>query len=50
MTSFPEDPFRFLTRAQGVALINCLKNRAKEAELKYLSSGKGRKAAGASGK
>ena len=50
VTSFPEDPFRFLTRAQGVALINCLKNMAKEAELKYLSSGKGRKAAGASEK
>ena len=50
MTSFPEDPFRFLTRAQGAALINGLKRMAEEAELKYLGSEKGRKAAEASGK
>lgn len=50
MTSFPEDPFRFLTRAQGAALINGLKNMAGEAEKKYLHSEKGRKAAEASGK
>ena len=50
MTSFPEDPFRFLTRAQGAALINGLKRMAEEAELEYLRSEKGRKAAGASEK
>ena len=50
MTSFPEAPFRFLTRAQGAALINGLKRMAEEAELEYLRSEKGRKAAGASEK
>ena len=49
MTSFPEDPFRFLTRAQGAALINGLKRMAEEAELEYLRSEKGRKAAAAGG-
>ena len=40
MTSFPEDPVRFLTRAQGAALINGLKRMAEEAESKCLGSGK----------
>ena len=38
MTSFPEDPFRFLTCAQGAALINGIKRMAEAAELKYLHS------------
>ena len=50
VTSFPEDPFRFLTCAQGAALINGIKRMAEAAELKYLHSEKGRKAAEASGK
>lgn len=50
VTSFPEDPFRFLTCAQGAALINGIKRMAEAAELKYLCSEKGRKAAEASGK
>lgn len=50
VTSFSSQPFRFLTRAQGAALINGLKNMAGEAEKKYLHSEKGWKAAEASGK
>ena len=38
VTSFPEDPFRFLTCAQGAALINGIKRMAEAAELKYLHS------------
>lgn len=37
-TAFPADPFRFLTAAQGAALIEGLKALATRAELAYLHS------------
>lgn len=43
MTSFPAEPFRFLTYRQGSDLIEALKSMATRAEEKYLHSAAGRR-------
>lgn len=40
VTAFPTQPCRFLTREQGAALIEGLKDQATRAELEYLHSSK----------
>ena len=50
MTSFPEAPFRFLTRAQGAALINGSNEWLRRRNWNTCAVKKGRKAAGASEK
>ena len=45
VTAFPAQPCRFLTREQGAALIEGLKDQATRAELEYLHSSKYRQEA-----
>ena len=47
VTAFPAQPCRFLTREQGAALIEGLKQQAERAELEYLHSAKYRSKQGA---
>ena len=51
VTSFPQDPFRFLSFAQGNALIEGLKSGwPNAAELEYLHSDRYRRGTGGGGK